>query len=423
LPPAHTLQCQDGNLNVARYWRLPEARVAREFRREEECLEQFRDVFDTAVSDRLRGESAGILLSGGLDSPAVAASARRVLARRNSAFDFRAHCIVHDSLIPHDERHYAGLVAQALDIPIRFMLADNCRLYDNYDDPRFRTAEPAHFPMGFRNVDPYIEIEKFSRTALTGYGGDPTLGSYLSGHFRRLFQERRLGRMISDAVGFLGAEGRFSRLYLSNRLRRWFGRAGTPQIPGWLNPDFVRRAQLRDRWQAVLSEDTNHSVRPEAYSNVSASDWTYILEGCDPAIIGFNVETGHPFFDLRVLDFLLALPALPWCSDKELLRQIDRGVVPDAVRLRKKSPLQQDPILALLQSPEASWVDTFEAVPELHEFVDRNRVPRCFQATDPELTWSAMKPLSLNFWLQRCAIGEPERQKGAGSREAVLAAS
>jgi asparagine synthase (glutamine-hydrolysing) len=245
----------------------------------------------------------------------------------------------------------------------------------------------------------------------------------LSGHFRRLFQRGQFGRMIGDAFGYLGAEGRFSRLYVRTRLRRWFGKQHTPQIESWLNPDFVRRAGLRERWEALLAEtETNQSVRPEAHASVAARQWTSIFEPFDPAFIGYRVESCHPFFDLRVLKFLLALPALPWSSDKELLRQVERGVLPDAVRLRKKSPLMRDPIVALLQKPDAAWVDTFEAVPELREYVQRDRIPRVYQVNDAGAAWSGLKPLSLNFWLQRRAVSDRAVRETTQSYESVVAA-
>jgi asparagine synthase (glutamine-hydrolysing) len=402
LAPAHTLTCQDATVAVRRYWRLPEV-APLEIRRSEECLAQFREVFDAAVSDRLRDDSAGIMLSGGLDSPVVAASARRVLDRRNCAFDFRAYTYVHQRLIPHEEGHYAGLVAKSLNIPIHYLNADESRLYDNYDQPEFRTPEPLHFPMGFRTVNSHAFISEFSRTALTGFGGDPALACLLSAHFRRLFKVRRFGRALADAVRFLGAESRLSRLYVRTRLRHWLGgQGGSPDFVAWLNPDFVRRLGLRERWEALEApSDSNQSARPEAYSNIASPYWTLNFEPFDPAVLGSRVESCHPFFDLRVLKFLLALPALPWCSDKELLRQVDRGVLPDAVRLRKKSPLIRDPISALLEKSESAWVDTFEPVSELGAYVRRERVPSVHRIADPSHAWLHLRPLSLNLWLQR----------------------
>ena len=423
LPPAHALECKEKSITTRRYWTLPEMQPL-DYKRPRECLAHFREVFDSAVSDRLRADSAAILLSGGLDSPIVAASAQRVLSRRNSAFDFQAYTHVHYRLIPHEEQHYAGLVARALNLPIQFLDGDNCRIFDAYEDPEYRTPEPIHFPMGFRNANPFKEIAPRSRVALTGFGGDPALASLLSAHFRRLFRARKYGRMVRDAFSYLTAEGRISRLYLRTRLRHWFGRQGSPadSIPAWLNPELVKRLNLRERVQQLETEPApNRSARPEAYSNVASPYWTFNFEPYDPAITGFNIEVCHPFFDLRVLHLLLALPALPWCSDKEILRQAERGTLPDAVRLRKKSPLIRDPMQALLQKPASAWVDAFEAVPELHHYVLRDRVPGAYRA-DTWQAWVHLKPVSLNFWLQRRGLSPQHTLEGARDHRDMVAA-
>jgi len=59
-------------------------------------------------------------MSGGLDSPTVAASAQRTLARRGPATELCAYTMFANGLIPDEEHHYAGLVAEALEIPIEF---------------------------------------------------------------------------------------------------------------------------------------------------------------------------------------------------------------------------------------------------------------------------------------------------------------
>ena len=401
LAPAHTLLCADGNVAIRRYWTLAES-APLHYANPQECIDDFREVFDSAVSDRLRGDSAGLHLSGGLDSPTVAISARRVVDRRGSPFDLRAFTFVHEKLIPHEEEHYAGLVAKALGISIRFLNGDNCRLFDVWEDPKFRPPEPIHHAMGYRNSDPNKEIAAFSRTALAGFGGDPALASLLSAHFSRLFKSGQYGRMFADAADFLMAEGRLSRLYLRTRFARWFGREEKEELPPWLNPEIVKRLGLRDRWETIENESfPNRSARPEAYELVAARYWTSVIESEDASLSGLPIEVGYPFFDLRVLKFLLALPALPWSSDKEILRRAARGILPEAVRLRKKSPLIADPIAALLQRPESAWVDRFDASPELDRYVQRDHIPRVFQTTDSFTALVHLRPLSLNFWLRR----------------------
>jgi len=131
-----------------------------------------------------------------------------------------------------------------------------------------------------------------------------------------------------------------------------------------------------------------------------SSSWPPLFEENDPGITRIPVEVRHPFFDLRLVSFLLALPALPWCSDKELLRQVSRGTLPDVVRLRRKSPLIADPLIALLQRPESEWLDSFTPCTELAQFVRRNRIPKVLGEENTWNAWIGLRPLSLNFWLR-----------------------
>ena len=401
LPPGHVLHCRDGRVSTARYWKLPEAEPI-EFRRREDCLERFCELLDAAVSDRLRGESAGILLSGGLDSPSVAVSARRVVDKRGGAFPLRAHTYVLDRLVRHEERHYAGLVAEALRIPIEYCVGDKAQLYDHFDSPEYRVPEPLHLVIGYREADPYADLARASRTALTGYGGDPVLASLLTAHFKRLARGKKYGRILADAARYLTAEGRFSRLYLRSRWNLWFGNKLRDSFPVWLQPEFEKRLELKSRWQAMQNGGhSNHSARPESYKALSSEEWPPTLESFDPGVTRFPVEAAHPFFDLRVASLLLGLPAVPWCSDKEILRQAARGYLPEKVRLRPKSPMAEDPIAVLLRRPDSAWVDRFEAEASLGEYVVRERIPAVCGAEDSFQAWVNLRPLSLNFWLQR----------------------
>src|SRR5262249_61019986 len=120
-----------------------------------------------------------------------------------------------------------------------------------------------------------------------------------------------------------------------------------------------------------------------AYEAMVDPSWPDMFARFDPGVTRILLEVRHPFFDLRLVSFLLGLPALPWCSDKELLREAARGILPDAVRVRRKSPLSADPLVALLQRPESAWVDSFEAVPALGRYVERRLVPIVFGEKGP----------------------------------------
>lgn len=403
LPPAHTLECKQGAVTIRRYWNLCVTSPVI-FRQEEEYLERFRELLDMAVADRIRGQSAGVLMSGGLDSTTVAASARRVYARNGNHSGLRAYTEVFDTLLPHEEREYATLAAKAMDIPIEYLVSDNWKIFERADLPECRTPEPLHTALPDTTLDQLRQVVTHSSVALTGYGGDPALCGRITVHFRQLLKNRQLGRMAADAVRFLGSDGRLSRLYISTRWRILLApKVDSSTYPQWLNEDFARDLALRDRWRSMFSPETPKSdsaVRPEAYEVIASNLWPSLFEMLDAGVTRIPVEVCHPIFDLRLLSFLLVLPRVPWCTDKELLREATRGDLPERVRLRRKSPMPESPVVSLLQNPDSAWVDRFDPVPQLERYLVRNRIPSVFRERDYPTAWMHLRPLSLNFWLR-----------------------
>ena len=105
LPPGHTLTAEDGKVRVERYWELPSrAEDADESTWRREIVRRL----DDAVSLRLISDvPLGCLLSGGIDSTAVAASAARLkpgLRTFSVGYAERSH----------DERGFARLAAERL---------------------------------------------------------------------------------------------------------------------------------------------------------------------------------------------------------------------------------------------------------------------------------------------------------------------
>ena len=400
LPPAHTLVSEREGITVRRYWTLPVGDPLRHHR-PSDCVEEFRELLDRAVADRLRADRVGVLLSGGLDSSSVAASAHRTLGHNGAAGGLCAYTEVFENLIPHEERRYAGLVAETLKIAIEFQASDETGLWKYQHHQGLGWPEPVHAPWsdGLRQLR---QVAARNRVALTGFGADPAFSCLLSAHFSTLLKNRQIRSALGDALRYLAAQGRFSRLYVRTRLRRWFAsKKATPWYPGWLNQDLETRFGLRERWKELGSiVAPNEGIRRTAYEALVDPMWPALFEGYDCGVTGVPLEVRHPFFDLRLVNFLLALPALPCCSDKELLREAARGVLPDAVRLRRKSPLPADPLIALLERPESKWVDSFEAVPELGRYVERKRIPKVFGEKDTWRAWIHLRPLSLNFWLR-----------------------
>jgi asparagine synthase (glutamine-hydrolysing) len=400
LPPGQVLTWTVEGVRLNRYWKLPVDGDIR-YRREAEYVEHFRDLLRRAVADRLRTKRVAIYLSGGLDSSSVAATALK-LARPGNGLDLRAYTVVFDELIPDEERYYTGLVASALRIPVTFLAGDSYRLYERQGQEELHFPEPYHDPIGVAyESDQCRQITSHARVALTGQGGDPAfLGS--SAYALKLLKNGHLGRLTVDFWRCL-TRGRLPRVGFRTTLRRWLGKTKTWDYPypSWLNKEFEASMQLRQRWQEVNAPPPcEHGRRPEAYQALTAPFWPDLFEGYDPGLTRCSFEVRHPFFDVRLLTYVLAIPSLPWCDNKELLRLALTGLVPQTIRLRPKTPLRGDPVRARICREDCSWLDGFASCPELDRFVDRQRLPRLGRETDPEWLLLNTRPYSLNNWLR-----------------------
>src|SRR5947199_19116 len=78
VPPAHHVTWSSRGLRMSRYWTLPIDEPIY-LKRADDYTRGFKDLLDTAVTDRLRTTKIAIFMSGGLDSPTLAARSCKIL--------------------------------------------------------------------------------------------------------------------------------------------------------------------------------------------------------------------------------------------------------------------------------------------------------------------------------------------------------
>src|SRR5262249_17876136 len=72
LLPGHTLLWSDGKVEIKRYWDVSFAKSAASSRRDQDYIDEWRDLFRTSVRLRLMADvPLGMFLSGGIDSSAI----------------------------------------------------------------------------------------------------------------------------------------------------------------------------------------------------------------------------------------------------------------------------------------------------------------------------------------------------------------
>jgi len=406
LAPGHALtwNAQRG-LRVERWFDLP---LEEPFhgRSQEDYLEEFRALLRVAVADRLRGSRAAISMSGGLDSTSVAAAARDVLAERGGPCELQAFTVATTRLLAaDDEDRYARLAVDHLGIPLTVIQIDHY-----ISAPYATNARNAPEPVdasAFDLLGGYAAMREWPpQPVLTGQGGDVGFfheWDYATGYLR----EGRWLALAHDVARHVRLRGRIPPLYLRTRLRRALGKARhqLPPFPPWLRPELVERHALRARFEASYREPPRSgAARSGAHWRAGLPMWTVLFEQADPAVTGLPLELRHPYFDLRLLKFLLRLPELPWCMDKTLLRLALRGVLPEAVRTRPKAPLPGFPEYEALRGRGIPAADPLLAVSALARFVDVARLRELAGQYDklrPDEIELVLRPLGLAAWLSR----------------------
>ena len=409
LPPAHRLTWSQGRRRVSRYWTLPADGCIR-YREGRDYVEHFKVLWRAAVGDRLRASRVAVSMSGGLDSPSIAATAKALLSERSEAYDLRAFTMVYDRLIPDVERPYAATAAEGIGIPIEFHVLDDYKLFERWDEPGPHQTEPNWFPLTALITDHLTRVAAHSRAMLSGDGGDALqLFSYTD--FKRRMTRLRLGGVLACMLRHYRTCGRLPALGFRTLLRDVVGRRVESKhlYPGWLNHSFATAYGLPARLELLNAPPPRvHHARPEAYDQMSDIYWTEGFERADPGATGVPVEPRYPFFDRRLVEYMLAIPPMPWFAHKGILREAMKGVLAEPIRTRRKARLAGDAVLELLRNGGADEVTNPEVVPALHKYVNVEALRRPSAEETAEQLWLKIRPLSLNYWLLSSRLTESE---------------
>lgn len=350
LPPAHLLIADRHGVQVRRYW-TPNLLEEIRYRDPDDYVEHLRELVRRAVAARLRVNGVvGISLSGGIDSSSVTGIAaelcreRAVAAARVEAFSL---------LVPGDadESAYWSHVVErwdlaAAEIPVTPLpagqLAGEARFYlDVPNTPLAAITDRVRAGMRARGIS----------VALTGSGADEWLGPSPSA-YADLLRQGRLGalahRLHRDSADewFMGWPAAIKSSVWPllpppvQAIVRRILRRGAP--PDWIDPAFAARVDLAGRLSRHTIDLPHDSLeRYDTWHEGISGSSVYIHETIERSSARAGVEMWHPFMDLRIVEFGLALPAEHrWREgrNKDLLRRAMAPYLPEAVAARTTSP-------------------------------------------------------------------------------------
>ncbi len=401
LPKAHCLVATRENTLTRQYWTLrPDS--CRKNRVDCDYIEEFKQLFEAAVNDRLRADRASVSMSGGMDSTAVAATALQTLRNSRSPFDFRAFCVTYDRLFPDREREYARQVALNLGISLECLDGNVINQNDSRASSTYLRPEPFQIDPFYAVADALLDqMEAHARVALTGWDGDTILNESPKYTYATLLKKGRWGRLAIELIRFLKLKHQLPPIGIRTTLKRYLG--GYPPrapFPVWLNKNFSQRLNLLERWGNITSEPPLfHPSRPSAFRILSSPSWAALFERYDSGVTGLPLEVRHPLADLRVVEYALNLPVIPWVIDKEILRAAMTDSLPEKICRRPKSPLAGEPALGLTRSKKLEQIDRFTVTEAVSVFIDRKAIPTIAAETDPNRLWMNARPFILDQWL------------------------
>lgn len=347
LPPATRLDVSAAGGVPTRYWRLPERSEIR-FPSEQEYVERFTQLFDQAVKDRLPQGPIALQLSGGLDSTAIAAAAldgacgQPVIAVHSTYQRAGA-----------EERRLAQLAADHLGIPLLIQEIQAQTLFEEGRDRTLRTAFPVGSGLLGLHRDTMSHVTGAGgRVLLSGFGADGMLAPS-SHYYRGLLNSGNVGKLIAEIAHHfkhtrsLRGMGLRSVLWPRSNSAPWH-----PDMPSWIDPGLAKRVDLAARWERWLG------LYQKATDSLDQLQMPWLhrqFEGYE--CLNVPVVVRYPFFDLRLLEFLLGLPNF-MLANKKIVRMAMKNRLPTAITSRVKTTVAGDPMREMVTSSnigQAFW--------------------------------------------------------------------
>ncbi|MGB7442672.1 MAG: asparagine synthase-related protein [Coleofasciculaceae cyanobacterium] len=409
LPPAHTLTWQAGQLKIQRYWQLPRALPLIFYKHPQEYVEHFSQLFEQAVRDRLRTESIATHLSGGMDSTSIAAIAHQVLLERGKPFDFQAFTM-RDRLMMPEEDSYASMVAHYIGIPFNELNVEGYLGHVPPLNPQTPLPEPNGIPGRSAGHDLTRRCADHARVVLTGFGGDPGLRF---GEFYWLeWWKHGLRRESLEVLWHYLLTHRPRQLYLRQGIGYWRKITKQPSgFPRWFNSDFVKQVNLEQRYKQINAESIDYISR---YGMANSPFWSNIFAQSDPGCTGIAIKPYYPFFDLRLVNFMVSIPPIPWLVNKNILRDSMKGKLPEAVRTRRKVVFKApEEYIQEMRESVGLWAgDLLRNTPGLEDYVNTGELVQCLESgeIDTGKFMGLEKTLAFAYWLRN--LGEETRFDG-----------
>ncbi|WP_026591918.1 lasso peptide isopeptide bond-forming cyclase [Bacillus sp. UNC437CL72CviS29] len=360
VPPSHTISVVDGKVSISKYDVLFVGEKLH-LKSNQEYEEAFRDVFESAVTSRLRTHrNVGSHLSGGLDSGAVASFAARALQKENKKLytyssvpaegfiDWtRSHMVADEKpFIQSTVQHVGNITDHYLNFPGRNSFSEIDDWLDIMEMP-YKFFENSIWVKGIyekaqqQGVGVLLNGARGNFTISWG----PALDYYavLLKKFKwfQLYHEidlygKSIGVKKSRILKVVG-----QKAYPS--INNMFSPQQQYELPTLVNPELAKRTDVFNKLEEHGVKVTGASIpniyeiRQKHFEQLNL--WNTTGTSGTKLSLRYGLQGHDPTNDLRVIRFCLSLPLEQFVQNglnRALIRRSTKGLLPDKVRLNQR---------------------------------------------------------------------------------------
>jgi len=339
LPQAHHMRATSGSANISRYWLIEEVEHDRDL---QDAPAEFRRLFDAAVSDCVDDGNPALMISGGMDSSAIAASMRS----QNPDGELNAAAMTFPASAQWTDKEYLADITSHASLNLHEVPSDN---HNPLADMEHWLAimDGPYLPRGWSMSGRLLRIMRengFTR-ALSGHGGD----EIVSFGFGRMNELAMAGRWIEllrltkgSGLHTGGASQRWRTLkryfvhlrayqalrHIRAKLKSPKASATAPRARSWLAPSLAKTIDTTRYDKPMVTGKRYHTERMVHEEVMSLGVQPLSLEVFAVCAHASDIQIRFPFYDRELLELCLSLPS-DWKLRDGLTRYILRAAMGD----------------------------------------------------------------------------------------------
>lgn len=373
IPPANYLIFSREGIKLKEYWKLTAKHHLESF---EETAENVRSLLIDAVERQLIGDvNLCTFLSGGLDSSAISSIASSYFKKNNKgilntfSIDYEGNdkYFKKTDFEPSSDSKYAGIMVDYIKSSHENVVENNYKLMEALKDAVIANDLP-----GMADVDSSLylfcrEVKKKATIALSGECADEIFGGYPWFRYKNVEKLNTFPWANSGDVRKSILNGSLKKLPIDEYIRGKY-------------EDTIREVP---KLQGESLEESR--MREMFYLNIK---WFMVtlLNRKDRMSMRNSLEVRVPFADYRIVEYAFNIPnKMKFYKGREkgLLREALKGILPEEILLRKKSPYPKthNPEYTRAVQQEMNIILNNNNSP-INDLIDKNQVIKIIE--DPE---------------------------------------